>query len=50
MSACVNAGAAEVRTAVCFKTGPYRPDFWALETESTIVLPWDHEVNLGNRG
>jgi hypoxanthine phosphoribosyltransferase len=44
VSACVNAGAAEVRTAVCFKTGPYRPDFWALETESTIVLPWDREV------
>jgi uncharacterized protein len=44
VSACVNAGAAEVRTAVCFKTGSYRPDFWALETESTIVLPWDREV------
>jgi len=44
VSACVNAGATEVRTAVCFKTGPYRPDFWALETESTIVLPWDREV------
>lgn len=44
VSACVNAGATEVRTAVCFKTGPYRPDFWALETESTIVLPWDREI------
>jgi uncharacterized protein len=40
----VNAGAAEVRTAVAFQTGPYTPDFHALATESTIVLPWDREV------
>lgn len=40
----VNAGAAEVRTAVAFRTGPYEPDFHALATESTIVLPWDREI------
>jgi uncharacterized protein len=40
----VNAGASEVRTAVEFKTGPYEPDFHALATTSTIVLPWDREV------
>src|SRR6478752_5094062 len=40
----VNAGAAEVRTAVAFQTGPYTPDFHALATESTIVLPWDREI------
>ena len=40
----VNAGASEVRTAVEFKTGSYEPDFHALATESTIVLPWDREV------
>jgi hypoxanthine phosphoribosyltransferase len=40
----VNAGAAEVRTAVAFQTGSYLPDFHALATESTIVLPWDREV------
>jgi uncharacterized protein len=33
-----------VRTAVGFKTGDYEPDFHALATESTIVLPWDREV------
>jgi uncharacterized protein len=33
-----------VRTAVCFKTGSFEPDFHALATESTIVLPWDREV------
>jgi uncharacterized protein len=40
----VNAGAEAVRTAVGFKTGPYQPDFFALETEAAIILPWDREV------
>ena len=44
VGAIVNAGAAEVRTAVEFKTGDYQPDFHALATASTIVLPWDREV------
>ena len=44
VAALVNAGAGEVRTAVSFKTGDYRPDYFALETESTIVLPWDKEI------
>lgn len=44
VNAIVNAGADEVRTAVAFKTGSYEPDFHALATESTIVLPWDREV------
>ncbi len=43
-AAIVNAGAREVRTAVSFKTGAYQPDWYALETESTIVLPWDRET------
>jgi hypoxanthine phosphoribosyltransferase len=40
----INAGAAEVRTAVEFRTGVYEPDFHALATTSTIVLPWDREI------
>ena len=44
VAALVNAGAGEIRTAVSFKTGDYRPDYFALETESTIVLPWDKEI------
>ena len=44
VAAAVNAGASAVKTAVAFKTGPYKPDFHALATESTIVLPWDREV------
>lgn len=38
------AGAAEVRTAVGFRTGAYEPDFHSIATESSIVLPWDREV------
>lgn len=44
VGAIVNAGASEVRTAVGFQTGSYEPDFHALATGSTIVLPWDREV------
>ena len=44
ISALVNAGAAEVRSAVSFRTGPYETPYHALATESTIILPWDREV------
>src|SRR5687767_4709190 len=44
VGAIVNAGAAEVKTAVGFRTGSYEPDFHALATSITIVLPWDREV------
>jgi hypoxanthine phosphoribosyltransferase len=44
VAAMVNAGASEVRTAVAFRTGSFTPDFHALATESTIILPWDREV------
>ncbi|MGQ0767341.1 MAG: phosphoribosyltransferase [Gemmatimonadota bacterium] len=44
IAAIVNAGASEVKTAVSFQTGDYVPDFHALATESTIVLPWDREI------
>ena len=38
---------AEVRSAVSFKTGEYVPDFYAFETESFIILPWDREIIQG---
>lgn len=44
VAAAINSGASEVRTAVAFRTGSYEPDYHALATESTIVLPWDREV------
>ena len=47
IAAITNAGAADVRTAVSFRTGEYAPDFHALQTESTIVLPWDREILVG---
>ncbi len=37
-------GPAEIRTAVSFKTGSFRPDFFSFETEKVIILPWDSEV------
>jgi hypoxanthine phosphoribosyltransferase len=44
VAAIMNAGAAEVRSAVAFQTGSYSPHFHALATDSTVVLPWDREV------
>jgi hypoxanthine phosphoribosyltransferase len=35
---------AAVRTAVSFKTGAYEPDFYAMATESYVMLPWDREI------
>jgi hypoxanthine phosphoribosyltransferase len=35
---------AALKTAVSFKTGSYKPDFYALENENFIILPWDLEV------
>jgi len=44
VSAVLDAGASEVKTAVAFRTGAYAPDFHAIATESTIILPWDREI------
>jgi hypoxanthine phosphoribosyltransferase len=44
IAALVNAGAADVRTAVGFRTGSFEPDCAGMETESTIILPWDREI------
>jgi uncharacterized protein len=36
---------AEVRTATSLiKVGGYRPDYYALETASTVAFPWDRHV------
>jgi hypoxanthine phosphoribosyltransferase len=44
ISAVQEAGAAEIRTAVAFRTGDFAPDYHAIATEATIVLPWDREI------
>jgi hypoxanthine phosphoribosyltransferase len=37
--------AAEVRTATSFvKAGRYRPDFYAVETDATVIFPWNRKV------
>jgi uncharacterized protein len=33
-----------VRTAVSFRTGEYKPDYYALESDNFIILPWDREI------
>ena len=43
-AALVNVGAEAVRTAVSFRRGPFVPDFAAMVTEATIILPWDREL------
>src|SRR5437879_7602671 len=35
---------AAVKTAASFKTGTYKPDFYALDNENFIILPCDLEV------
>src|SRR6266851_3619477 len=35
---------AAVKTAVSFRTGEFKPDFYALETDNFVILPWDREV------
>lgn len=36
---------ADVRTATSFvKSGGFQPDFYAVETDATVVFPWDRQV------
>ena len=45
LAAVRDAGPEEVRTATAFKRpGGYRPDWYALETDETIIFPWDRKV------
>jgi hypoxanthine phosphoribosyltransferase len=38
-------GPAQVRTATSFvRSGGYRPDYFAMETDALIVFPWDRQV------
>ncbi|MDX1673985.1 MAG: phosphoribosyltransferase family protein [Longimicrobiales bacterium] len=41
---------ADIRTATSFvKSGQYKPDFFAVETDATVIFPWDRQV-LGEEG
>jgi uncharacterized protein len=38
-------GPADLKTATSLvKHGGHRPDFFALETEATVIFPWDRQV------
>lgn len=39
----------EVRTATSFvRSQGYKPDYFALETDSTIIFPWDRKIFEGD--
>jgi hypoxanthine phosphoribosyltransferase len=41
-------GPSEVRSATSFcRHGGFRPDFTALETDATIIFPWDRKIYDG---
>ena len=45
LAAVRNVGPAEVRTATAFvRPRGYKPDYFALETDQTIIFPWDRKV------
>lgn len=36
---------AAIRTATSFaKAGQFKPDFYAVETDATVIFPWDRQV------
>ena len=40
---------AEVRTATSFvRPMGYKPDYYALETDATVIFPWDRKVFEGD--
>ena len=42
-------GPAEIRTATSFvRPQGFKPDFHALETDATVIFPWDRKVFDGN--
>ncbi|MBI4538802.1 MAG: phosphoribosyltransferase [Gemmatimonadetes bacterium] len=41
---------AEVRTATSFaRPSGYKPDYYALETDATVIFPWDRKVFEGEK-
>ena len=45
LAAVRDVGPTEVRTATCFvRPRGYKPDYFALETGSTVIFPWDRKI------
>ena len=49
LAACRDVGPVELRTATCFvRPQGYKPDYFALETDQTIIFPWDRKIYEGD--
>lgn len=49
LAAVRDARPAEVRTATSFvRPRGYKPDYFALETDSTVIFPWDRKIFQGD--
>jgi len=45
LAAVRDVGASEIRTATTFvRPQGYRPDYYALETDATLIFPWDRKI------
>ncbi len=48
LAALRDAGAREIRTATSFaRRRGFRPDFTAMETDATVIFPWDRKIYEG---
>ena len=48
LNAMRSVGPLEMKTAVTFAKGSFTPDYFALQTEATIIFPWDKQVTDGD--
>lgn len=49
LAATRDVGPAEVRTATAFvRPRGYKPDYFALETDQTVIFPWDRKLIEGD--
>lgn len=49
LAAVRDARPSEVRSATSFvRPRGYKPDYFALETDSTVIFPWDRKIFQGN--
>ena len=45
LAAVRDVGPRELRTATCFvRPSGYKPDYFSLETDATVIFPWDRKI------
>jgi hypoxanthine phosphoribosyltransferase len=50
LAALRGAGAAQIRTAAAFtRPGGFAPDFYARQTDATVIFPWDRKILEGGQ-